>query len=134
VVGNITGFANDVATLVELQAKLAAMDFNECVTRAGGPLKLSLGGAVIMLGAVPVVLAGLGLLLADALHLSNGLALLIVGVGALIVAGVITAIAGPRISRSFESFRRTREEFERNLRWVKTVLIYSGRPASPRRY
>ncbi len=134
VVGNIAGFANDVATLAELQAKLVAMDLNECKSRAVIPIGIAAGSLAVVVGSIPVVLGGLGFLVADALRLSTGLALLIVGGAALVLGGVAAVVCASFISRSFESFRRSREEFERNLLWVKTVLTHSGRAAPRRRF
>lgn len=134
VVGNITGFANDVATLVELQAKLASLDFQDCASRAKLPLIATAAGALIVLGSVPVVVGGLGLILAEAFRLSNGLGLLIAGGVVILLAGLVAAFSALRAARSLESFRRTREELGRNLLWLKTVLTYSGRPAPRRRF
>jgi hypothetical protein len=121
-----------VATLAELQAKLAALDFKESAERALVPLVVAIGGAVVALGGVPVLLAGVAVLLASALSVSLGWMLVLISGLAIMTAGAIAAIAGNRLIHAFDSFRRSREELIRNLNWIRTVLVYSGR-AVPRR-
>ncbi len=132
VLGSLTEFGNDVATLAELQAKLAALDFQESSARAKLPLGLLAGGLALLTASLPVLLLGAAALLAEALHIREGWASLIVGGAALATAVALVAVGAPRLSASFESFRRSREELTRNLSWMRTVLLYSGRSV-PRR-
>ncbi len=57
-VGNIAEFGNDIATLVELQAKLAAYDAKECVSRAVWPIIFLAAGAAVALSSLPILLLG----------------------------------------------------------------------------
>ena len=132
VVGSIAEFGNDIATLAELQAKLAALDFKESAERATLPLVLLLAGLTVLVVSLPVGLAGVALLLSSALSIPLGWALLLVAALAMAGAAAVAVIAGLRFSRSFESFNRSREELVRNLSWIRTVLVFSGR-AVPRR-
>jgi len=104
VVGSIAGFGNDVANLAELQLRLAALDFKESAGRARLPLVLVGAGLVILLGSVPVAIGGLALLVAERFSIS-----------------------------SLESFRRSRDELVRNVSWIRTVLVHSGRPVPKQR-
>jgi len=79
------------------------------------------------------VLIGVAELLVSAFTIPERWALLLVGVVALAAAVALVAIAGAQFSRSFESFRRSREELIRNLSWIKTVITYSGRSVAQRR-
>src|SRR5207248_7609 len=63
VVGSIAEFGNDIATLIELQAKLAAIDLKESAERATLPLALTLAGLVVLVASVPVALVGVADLL-----------------------------------------------------------------------
>jgi len=132
-VGNIAEFGHDVATLAELQAKLAVYDARECVSRATIPLIVVAAASILAVGSVPVILIGLADGIARWAGLSAGTCQLIVGLVALALAGGAAAIAFKASLRSLESFRRTNEELTRNLSWIRTVLVHSGRTvARPR--
>jgi len=131
-VGGIADFGNDVATLAELQAKLALIDLKECLGLALIPLACVVIGLFFVLGALPVVLLGAADVLARALSLKAGEAMLLTGGSVLVLALVVIVIAAIRIGPSLASFNRSREELTRNLAWIRTVLLYSGRSV-PRR-
>jgi len=132
VVGSIADFGNDMATLVELQAKLAALDMKECTTRATVPVAVLAVGLVVVLAAVPVALLGAADLIARALGIAPGWAMLLTAVAALVLAGAVSFLSVHELLKSLEPLRRSREELVRNLAWVRTVLVYSGR-STPRR-
>lgn len=129
VVGGLAGFGSDLATLAEFQAKLAALDMKDSVQQAGRPLAVALLGAAVALGAIPVALAGGALVLAESAQIRLGWAFVITGGVAVVLAAVVTAIAANRVPHGFQSFHRSREELNRNLNWIRTVLAHSGRPA-----
>jgi len=132
-VGNIAEFGNDVATLAELQAKLAAYDARECVSRATIPLIVVAAASVLAVGSVPVLLIGLADWIASRAGISPGTSQIIVGLVCLALAGVAVFLAFRASLRSLESFRRSNEELTRNISWIRTVLVHSGRTvARPR--
>jgi len=132
-VGGITEFGNDIATLAELQYKLAMFDLNEAIGKALIPLALMVVGAMFILGALPVLLFGVAELIAAAFKIGIGWALLLTSVTTIALAGTVFTICALRIPNSLSGFRRSREEFQRNLAWVRTVLVHSGR-SMPRRF
>jgi len=134
VVGSIAGFGNDVATLAELQAKLIALDLKESAAKATLPLSMAVVGLVVLVSAVPVVIVGVGLLVAQAFTISNALALLLTAVTFMVVAVLLVVFALRELRRVIEIFRRSREELTRNVSWLRTVLVHSGRPATKRRW
>jgi uncharacterized membrane protein YqjE len=134
VVGGIAEFGNDMATLVELQAKLALIDLKEATAKAIVPIAFSVIGLALVLASLPVILFGVALLLAALLHIGEGWAMLLTGAPVLVVSGAVVAIAGMRVRNSFNSFQRSREELVRNLSWIRTVLVHSGRSHSGRRF
>jgi Putative Actinobacterial Holin-X, holin superfamily III len=132
VLGGIAEFGNDIATLAELQARLTLLDLKECLQKLTVPVALVGAGLVAVIGALPVALVGVAGLLASALKISPAAASLLTGGVVLVVAVGTVAVAASRIPASFSSFRRSREELTRNLAWIRTVLLYSGRDV-PRR-
>jgi uncharacterized membrane protein YhiD involved in acid resistance len=134
VVGSIAGFGNDVATLIELQLKLFQVDFKDLTVRAVVPVAVLGVGVVVLLGSVPVLIGGAGLLLASALGVSIGLGLLLAALAALVAAGVAMLFAVKALRRSLEALQRSREELQRNISWIRTVLVYSGRAVPRRRF
>jgi hypothetical protein len=132
VVGGITGFGSDIATLAELQAQLAVTDLKESLQKGLLPLGLVLVGVICVTGALPVLLMGVAGLLAAALKISLAWAMLMTGGVVLTVALVVVAVSASKIGPSFSSFRRSREELTRNLAWIRTVLLYSGRSTQRR--
>ena len=129
VVGNIAEFGNDIATLVELQAKLAAYDAKECVGRATLPLVLLAAGGAVALASLPILLLGVADLVARLSGLPDWGSRLIVAAVSLAAAAVVAFISYKEAIGSITSFRRSTEEFTRNLSWVRTVLVHSGRAA-----
>jgi hypothetical protein len=132
VVGNIADFGNDIATLAELQAKLTLLDAKDAAAKASMPL-ISLGaGLALAFASLPVILIGLADLIATSSRLSSGASQLIVGLVALTIAGVAGLIGWKGSAGSLTSFRRSSEELTRNLCWIRTVLVHSGRSGGKR--
>jgi Putative Actinobacterial Holin-X, holin superfamily III len=116
-----------VVTLAELQANLAARNLEETARMATMPIGLIVLSVTVLAAAVTVALIGSALLVASALKIHQGWAMIL-------TAGVATALAGPaavlglgRLRSSFDSFRPSREELRRNLTWLRAVLISRGR-------
>ncbi len=134
VVGNITEFGNDVVTLMELQAQLAALDFKSAMSRATIPMVLIAVGCALLLASLPVALLGVAWLLASALSMSVGWAALLTALVVALVSAVVAVVALRRLLGSLESFRHSREELVRNVSWIRTVLVHSGRSAPRGRF
>jgi len=127
VVGGVAEFGNDITTLIELQAKLAVIDFKEALARATIPMALVVVALALLLAALPVALLGVARLVAVALSIREGWAMLLTA-GVVMLAATVTLIVSVRnIPPSFSSFQRSREELARNIAWIRTVLLYSGR-------
>lgn len=125
VLTNLGEVGGDVASLAELQAKLTLIDAKEAAGRATLPTAVLAASAGVLLATVPVLLIGLAFVLAAAMGISQGAALLIVGAVVAAIAGVVAFLSLREFLHSFESFRRSREEFARNVSWIKTVLAQS---------
>jgi hypothetical protein len=124
---NVSSFGSDVASLAALQSKLAAADMRESLHKAAP----AIGGlavlALLLVAGMTVLVAGLALWLAEAQQLRPAVALVGVGLGSLVVAALGAWLCARRLGSSFTSFRRSSEELERNLAWIKTTLTQSGR-------
>ena len=82
----------------------------------------------LIAGASAVVgLAGIALWLAALLQVQAGIVMMVVAVVGLVIAGVGSALLARSLSKCFTYFRRSQEELDRNLAWVKTTLVHSGR-------
>jgi hypothetical protein len=131
-VGNIADFGNDIATLAELQAKLTLLDAKDAAAKATRPLIFLGAGLGLALASLPVILIGLADLIARSANLSTGVSQLIVGLTSLAIAGVAGFVGWKGSTDSLSSFRRSSEEFTRNVSWVRTVLVHSGRGGGKR--
>jgi hypothetical protein len=131
VVSNVTGFADELLSLAELQARLAAIEAKQNVRAVTAGSVMLLTGGVIALAALPIALAGVAELLVSLAGMNRGYALISVAVAAFAIAGVCVTIAVARLRASDIGFPLSREEFTRNLNWIRTVLLYSGRSARP---
>ena len=129
-VGNIAEFGHDFATLVELQANLAAYDAKECLGRATWPVVVLVAGGAVSLSCLPILLLGAADLLSAYTDLPVWGSRLAVGGVTLVLAALVAFVAYRLAMSSIQSFRRTTEELTRNLSWLKSVLVHSGRAAT----
>ena len=128
--GILTGIGDlgtNVATLATLQAKLAAADLREAVNRA---LPALVGVAFLIplvLASFTVGLIGLAYSISVSYHLSLSQAFLGTSLVGLLVSIGLGVLVVTRLRVSFVSFRRSREELERNAAWIGSVLSNTGR-------
>jgi hypothetical protein len=112
---------HDIVSLTELQGELLKVDAKEAAGRVLAPLVLFAAAGALALGTIPVLL----LLMASAL-LAAGLALwlaLLIAVVIGFVAAALIALAGREmLRRPFRAFQRSRDEFVRNVDWLKRTL------------
>lgn len=123
----IGDLGNNVVTLATLQARLAAEDFSDSASRARPALIAA--AVLIPLGFASVTagLFGLASWMASDLGVPLGRALLEVAAGGIVVSSILAVLVIQRLLSSLTSFRRSREELERNIAWLRTVLVHSGR-------
>ncbi len=115
----------DVLELAELQAKLAKADTLNASKAASQPAVLLVVAACGALASLPIVLLGIASML-DALTVLNGWqSQLIVGVVAATVAILVIYYSIKKLRRLSLEFRRSADEFAKNLAWAK-VVVRSG--------
>ncbi len=124
---NVSSFGNDVASLAALQGQLAAADAKESFRRAIPSIAGLVVAILLAIAGVVVLVAGLALWIAEEAQIKPAAALMLTGLGALVVVALLATVSAKFLKSSFSTFRRSSEEFERNLAWVKTTLSYSGR-------
>ena len=122
----VAEFVDDLASLAELQASLAAVDFREAARKSAIPLVLTVAGLAVIVASVPVALFGAGWLIASALKIHHGWAMLMTAGVAIVLGGLVAGLAGMRLRHSFDSFRRSRKQLWLNLAWARTVLVTSA--------
>jgi hypothetical protein len=127
VVSNVAGFGEDLLNLVELQAKLTALEArqNLDVVKTGGTLIAT--GLVVAVAGLPVGLVGIAELLVSEMGLKRGYALLTVAVVAILIAGSCASVGVSWLRQKRLGFPLSAEELARNVNWVRTVLRQSGR-------
>lgn len=127
VVTSLAEFSENLLTLAELQARLATLELKQNIqaARISGPVILA--GAVLAVVSFPLILAGIAELLVSELAMKRGYALLSVAIPALAIAGTAVALAVSRLRRRAHGFPLSSEELARNLNWVRTVMLHSGR-------
>ena len=127
VIEGVSSFGTDLATLAVLQTRMAACDLRDSA-KAATPIIAGLTVFWIIAGASTAVgLAGMALWLATIVNIQAGIVMMVVALIGLVISGVAAALLARSLTRSFTYFRRSQEELERNLAWVKTTLIHSGR-------
>ncbi len=129
VVTSIAELGENLLSLSELQARLAAAELKQNLdaAKAGAPVLLT--GAVIGVASVPLVLAGIAELLVSEMGLKRGYAFLGVAIVSLVIAGICLVLGKNALSRSLVGFPLSSEELTRNLNWVRTIVLHSGRSA-----
>jgi hypothetical protein len=127
VIEGVSSFGTDLATLAMLQARLAAYDLRESMKSATPAIAGLVVFGTIVAASTVVGLAGLSLWLATVLQVQAGIVMMVIALAGIIIAGVASALLARSLTSSFSYFRRSREELERNLAWIKTTILHSGR-------
>ncbi len=131
VAGNMAEFGYDIMTLAELQLQLFKTDASTVLRSVLIPVAVVVFAIITLFASLPLLLMS-G---ATALHTHGEVPLwaaqLSVGGGALLLSLLMSAFCIFLIQRQMRLFGRSREEFIRNVRWVKAVLKTGG--GAPRR-
>jgi len=122
---NARALAGDVLELVELQTDLLKVDARDWTTRLVLPIVLICLAIGVGVGCIPILLASLAQALVAWLNISQALALLIAGAVGLALTAIFGVVGWLRLRGSFSVFSRSREELQRNIRWLRRVLTSS---------
>lgn len=125
---SLAGLGHDAMILVELQWELFQRESQQSLRSAATPIALLAIGGSIALGCVPILLLSLAHGIVEFAGLSQAFALLISGIVGLLVAGLGTRVGVQRLRGVSQHMRSSREEFQRNVRWVKQILEHRSNP------
>ena len=120
-------FLNDVVTLSELQASLAFINLKEAARRAMVPIGVIVLSLTALASGVTLALIASALLLASALEIHQGWAMILTAGVAMALADLAAVFGVRRLQSTFESLQPSRDELRRNLTWVRSVLVSRGR-------
>jgi hypothetical protein len=120
-------FGTDLITLAVLQARLAACELREGLKAARLGLVLLLFCVLVSASGLIAIVLGVALWMATVLQIQQGPAFLLVGLACMIAAALIGWLSVRALTPRIPVFQRSTEELERNLAWIKTTLLYSGR-------
>lgn len=129
VAGSVSELTHDVIELSELQAKLFVLDVKKSSRRTRTCLILAVVGVCLLLGTIPVALFALAQLLVEQLQWSQSAALGVATLVGLALAAIAAGTAWGIVKSGLVSLQRSREEFGRNIDWLKSTLRTRGRPA-----
>lgn len=120
--------AHDAVTLADLQVELLKTELRNEV---GGTVKsvlLLVFAVVVILGCVPVLLMSLAYALVELADFSQALSLLIATLVGLVIAGSLAALGWRKLRNDSITLQRSRDEFSRNVDWIKQVLKHKSNP------
>lgn len=127
---SMADFLHDVTQLVELQARLLAVDLRESTSRMIWAAGLAGFGAALLLGCFPVLLLGIAYALVTQAGLSYAAACVWTAIGGAILALLVIGIAWLVFRRNLSIVERSRDELRRNVDWIRTALKERGHPGA----
>jgi hypothetical protein len=113
---------HDIVSLAELQFELVRNDYRAGMKGLLAPVVLLLVAGVMALGTVPIALLLLAEILIQVGGLSRASAFSIAAAGGFISATALGVVGWSQLRGIGRVFRRSREEWIRNLNWIKLAL------------
>jgi hypothetical protein len=114
-------FAGDLLELAELQGKLFRADAESAFHQSKGSAAAIIIACCCLLGCLPVAGFGLASAVAYYCQLEDWVAQLAVGGCLSMLSIVVAAISFKNVTR-VSQFKRSSEEFSKNLEWTKSVF------------
>jgi hypothetical protein len=130
VLTSFSDLAHDVIELAELQAQLLKLDAIASGKTLRTAVVFLLSSVCLLLGCLPILWLTIAEVLVEYAGWKRTPSLAVAFACGLLIAGGLGAWGWRRLSTMFSSFERSREEFVRNLNWVKSNLT---RPPVPSR-
>jgi uncharacterized membrane protein YqjE len=127
VAGSVSGLTHDVIELAELQTRLLKLDLQKSTQKTRTCLILAVIGACLLLASLPVALVALAALLVEQFEWSQSAALGVATLVGLVLAGIFAGAAYGIARSGLFAIDRSRDEFNRNIAWIKSTLKDQGR-------
>ncbi len=124
---NVSGYAHDVVTLVELQLRLFAVDLRDSSRSAGLALGAIAAGLFAALGAIPLVFVTLALALVEFAGWSWTVSFATSAFAGVAFGAIAGWLGWKRLLAAGKTFGRSKAEAVETLRWIKESL----RPSEP---
>jgi hypothetical protein len=122
VASSFAELSHNAIELAELQAQLFSLDVKETSQSAGISIALIVGSVCMLLGTVPVVLIAIAQLLVEKLDWSQSAGYGVAALIGILASAGIGAAAYTRFSSGMAAMKRSREELNRNIAWLKSNL------------
>jgi hypothetical protein len=113
---------HDIVSLAELQFELFRNDYRGGMKGLLVPVVLLLVAGIVALGTAPIALLLLAEILIEVNGLSRVSALSIAALSGFIVAAALGVVGWSQLRGVGRVFQRSREEWNRNLNWIKLAL------------
>jgi len=113
---------HDIVSLAELQYELVRNDYRAGMKGLLTPVVLLLGAGIVALGTVPVALLLMAEILIQVAGLSRASALSIAALSGFLAAVALGVVGWSQLRGVGRVFQRSREEWIRNLNWIKLAL------------
>jgi uncharacterized membrane protein YqjE len=126
VAGSVSGLTHDVIELAELQARLLSLDLKRSSQKTRTCLILAVIGVCLLLASIPVALLALAELLVEQLDWSRSAALGVATLAGLLLSAIFAGVAYSIVRSGLVSLDRSRDEFNRNVAWIKSTLKNRG--------
>ena len=127
VAGSVSGLTHDVIELAELQTQLFMLDLKKSTQKTRTCLILAVIAVCLLLASLPVALVALAELFVEQLAWSRAAALGVATLVGLVLAGIFAGAAYGIVRNGLISIQRSRDEFNRNIAWIKSTLKERGR-------
>lgn len=114
--------ACDLLELAELQGKLFKADAKSVFSQSITATATVIIGCTCLLGCIPVVIFGLASAVAYYFEIESWVAQVAVGSCFAILSLLCIAIAFRTLSKTSRQFKRSTEEFSKNIEWTKDII------------
>jgi len=130
---SFSGLAHDVIELSELQGQLFVLDVKSTGQKTRTSIVLGVIGACVLLGTMPVLLFALAELLVEQLDWARSAGFAVSAAVGILASAAFLVASWNRLSAGLNSMQRSRDEFSRNIAWIKSSLRSSATKPDTRR-